>query len=217
VWHFTGLGWAGQAGRPVTEAPAGEQPVAFLSGACLAIPSESWRELGGFPAQYFMYCEDVDLSLRIRARGGELAVVPAARAVHDYDFDKGDFKWRMLERNRWATIVRNYPAPLLTLLAPALLATELAIWAAAVQGGWWRMKALATADLVRSFPRLLSERRALRRDRTVDAAVFAQGLTAELDSPFLGATAANPAVRAVLRTYWATVRSLLSVFRSRSA
>ena len=41
----------------------------------------------------------------------------------------------MLERNRWATVIRTYPLPLLLLVAPALLAAEPLILAAAGGGG----------------------------------------------------------------------------------
>jgi len=78
-------------------------------------PRRTWQQLGGFADDYFMYHEDVDLSLRLRLAGGRIGVIPDARVDHDYDFDKGPAKWRVLERNRWATLLRTYPAPLLAL------------------------------------------------------------------------------------------------------
>src|SRR5690606_6019201 len=101
--------------------------VGFASGACLALPRRAWEALGGFSPDFFMYHEDVDLSLRMRLIGGRVGVDPAARVHHDYAFAKGPAKWRALERNRWATIVRCYPGPLLAAVAPALLALELAL------------------------------------------------------------------------------------------
>lgn len=209
VLHFTGLGWAGQAGEPLGAAPAGIAEVGFLSGACLAIPRDTWAAAGGFPPQFFMYCEDVDLSLRLRLAGGRLAVDPGAVVVHDYDFDKGLGKWRLLERNRWATIVRTYPAPLLVLIAPALIVTEAAIWLTAVRAGWVTMKALATLDTVRALPRLMRERRSIQAARTIDAARFAAGLTDQLSSAYLGDLARSRWVRRALALYWRTVRLLL--------
>jgi GT2 family glycosyltransferase len=211
VLHFTGLGWAGQAGEPVTAAPSTVADVGFLSGACLAIPRRTWDVAGGFPAEFFMYCEDVDLSLRLRLRGGRLAVDPRAVVVHDYDFDKGLDKWRLLERNRWATIVRTYPTSLLALVLPALVATEAAIWFAAARGGWLRMKARATLEVVRAGPRLLRERHAIQATREVDTATFAAGLTDEPSSLYLGALARHPLVRGSLRLYWRVALALLGV------
>ena len=129
--HFTGIVWAGGHGRPLAEAPAAGE-VVCLSGACLAIPLTTWRELGGFPERFFLYHEDVDLSLRLRLRGDTLGIEPAAVVAHDYEFGASEHKWRWLERNRLAFLVRDYPGALLVLLAPALLATEAGIRASSV-------------------------------------------------------------------------------------
>src|SRR5918993_492744 len=81
--------------------------------------------------------------LRVRLAGGSLGVAAAARADHLYEFDKGPAKWRYLERNRWATLIRVYPSALLALLAPALFATELALIPLAAIGGWLPQKLAA--------------------------------------------------------------------------
>ncbi len=48
----------------------------WVNAACLVLPGPVWRDLGGFDEAYFMYCEDVDLSLRIRLAGLSLVRVP---------------------------------------------------------------------------------------------------------------------------------------------
>jgi hypothetical protein len=206
--HFTGIVWAGGHGLPVSAAPpAGE--VTCLSGACLAIPLATWREVGGFPEEFFLYHEDVDLSLRLRMRGGVLGIDPAAVVAHDYEFDAGPGKWLWLERNRLAVLVRTYPAPLLALLAPALLATEAALLLVAAAGGWGRQKLAAELGFLRWLPRLLRERRELQAERTVSAAEFADWLSADLDSPFISVAARSLPARLLLRGYWSAVRALL--------
>jgi N-acetylglucosaminyl-diphospho-decaprenol L-rhamnosyltransferase len=209
VVHFTGIAWAGDAGRPLSEAPASPREVPFVSGACLAVRSEDWRREGGFPAEFFTYCEDVDLSLRLRLAGGRLGVEPDARVDHDYEFVKGPAKWRMLERNRWATVIRTYPGPLLFLLLPALLTTELALMFVSLGGGWSRQKILATLDTLRSMPRLLRERRGIQAQRRIGAAAFAAYLTPDLSSPYLGRASGNSALSWMLRAYWRLVRLIL--------
>ena len=203
VVHFTGIAWAGQA------AAGPPREVAFVSGACLAIPRSVWERAGGFAEHYFMYQEDVDLSLRLRLAGARLGVEPAAIVDHDYEFGKGAGKWRRLERNRWATIVRCYPGALLLALAPALVATELALLAVAASGGWLPQKLAAGRETVRALPRLVRERRAVQATRTVSVAEFAAWLTPDLDSPYLGSAGRSRLLRGLLRAYWRLVLALL--------
>ena len=102
-----------------------------------------------------------------------LGIEPAAVVDHDYEFGAREHKWRWLERNRWAFLIRVYPASLLILLAPALILTELALIPASIAAGWGRQKIAALAEVVRWLPRLLSERRQVQATRTVSVAEFA--------------------------------------------
>jgi GT2 family glycosyltransferase len=207
--HFTGIVWAGGHDQPLAAAPPAKEVVS-LSGACLAIPRRVWDEVGGFPAEYFLYHEDVDLAMRLRLRGLRAGVEPAAVVAHDYVFGVNADKWRWLERNRLAFLVRVYPGALLALLAPALLATELALLPVAAAGGWGRQKLRADVEFLRWLPRLLRERRQLQATRTVSAAQFASLLTPDLDSPFISPLARSLPARLLLRTYWRVVRLLLN-------
>lgn len=208
--HFTGIVWSGDHGRPLAEVGR-RREVTALSGACLAIPRRSWEEAGGFPAPFFLYHEDVDLSLRLRLAGGVLGIEPGAVVDHDYEFASGQPKWLWLERNRLAFLARTYPAGLLALLAPALLLTELALLPASLSGGWGRQKLAALGEAARWLPRLLGERRRIQATRTVSAAEFAAWLTPDLDSPFIPAAARSAPVRHALRAYWRAVRWLLQL------
>ena len=52
-----------------------------MNAACLVLPQPVWQALKGFDEAYFMYCEDVDLCLRLRLAGLALVRAPA-QVVH---------------------------------------------------------------------------------------------------------------------------------------
>lgn len=54
----------------------------WLSGACFAISREMWERIGGFDDDYFLYWEDIDLSVRAAAAGARLHVDYDVTAVH---------------------------------------------------------------------------------------------------------------------------------------
>lgn len=59
-----------------------QQPVHWVTGAFMAFKSTVFRELGGFDERYFMYCEDVDICLRMQLAGYSLARADATVIHH---------------------------------------------------------------------------------------------------------------------------------------
>lgn len=55
----------------------------WLSGACLWFTRDAWELTQGFDDAYFLYWEDVDISVRAARAGARLLVVDDALAVHD--------------------------------------------------------------------------------------------------------------------------------------
>jgi N-acetylglucosaminyl-diphospho-decaprenol L-rhamnosyltransferase len=207
--HYLGFGWAGALGEPVAAAGGEPREVGFCSGAALAVRRSAWDAAGGFDERYFMYGEDLDLSLRLRLAGHGVGVVPAARVEHEYAFAKGDYKWFYLERNRWWTVLGAYPGALLALLAPALLAFELVLLVAAWRGGWLRAKLRAQATVARELPAILERRRRVQATRAVGAGAFARAFVASLDSPHLAMGRAVPGAERAQALYWRAARALL--------
>lgn len=58
--------------------------VSWASGACMLVRGDVFDSLGGFAAEFFpLYCDDVDLSWRVRLAGRRCIHVPDAVVHHD--------------------------------------------------------------------------------------------------------------------------------------
>lgn len=55
----------------------------WVNGAFLLFPAEVYQELGGFDTKFFMYCEDVDICLRIALSGYLLKVCSRTTVEHE--------------------------------------------------------------------------------------------------------------------------------------
>ena len=56
--------------------------IAWVCGAALLIPKMLFEKIGGFDESYFMYCEDVDLCLKVRKEGFSIRQVVNTNVMH---------------------------------------------------------------------------------------------------------------------------------------
>jgi GT2 family glycosyltransferase len=206
--HFTGLSWAGGNGEPAT-AHAQRRSVPSLSGCCFVIGRDLWRELDGFPAKYFAYHEDTELSLRLWQRGLRPQYVPDAVARHHYEFSRNQRKLYLVERNRLITLLTAYEGRTLVVLAPVLLLTEVAMLIAALAGGWLSPKVRGWIWLWRNRAWLRERRRVLQAQRQVPDGVIADVMTARVTPYNVEAPPGIGAFNAIAGAYWTMARPLL--------
>ncbi len=60
-----------------------ERSVGWLSAACLLCRREAFDRAGGFDERFFIYFEDIDLCVRVRAAGWKLLYVPSVEVGHE--------------------------------------------------------------------------------------------------------------------------------------
>lgn len=61
----------------------------WASGSCLLVRSSVYNRIGGFDSEhFFLYCNDVDLSWRIRLAGQRVVHIPRAVVFHDKRVDR---------------------------------------------------------------------------------------------------------------------------------
>jgi GT2 family glycosyltransferase len=99
-------------GRPPEDFPVAEE-VLFPSGSAALYRRAMLEDVGGFDADFFLYCEDTDLGLRARWRGWKCLYEPRAVVEHHYSHSAGrasPLKAYFVERNRLFVVAKNFPA-----------------------------------------------------------------------------------------------------------
>jgi N-acetylglucosaminyl-diphospho-decaprenol L-rhamnosyltransferase len=87
--------------------------VGSVIGSFLLVPRTVWEELGGFDTRFFMYGEDVDLSLRAGAAGYRPVFVPDAVVTHELgaSTDSRPERMAMVYRGKATVIRKHWPQP----------------------------------------------------------------------------------------------------------
>lgn len=82
--------------------------VSAVTGACLMIRKALFNEVGGFNPHFFTAYQDVDLCLRLRARGLRIVATPRALLFHHESVSRQgyyDMIDRMLLLDRWEDVI----------------------------------------------------------------------------------------------------------------
>ncbi|MFI2753076.1 glycosyltransferase family 2 protein [Cellulomonas sp. P22] len=206
--HILGLSWAGSMGEPAAQ-HATRQPVASASGACMALSRSLWESLGGLVEPFFAYAEDLELCWRCWQRGLRVEYVPTAVAVHHYEFSRTPLKMYLVERNRLAFVLTCYGGRTLLLLAPVLIAFELALVAVAAKQGWLRQKVRGWWWLVTHARWIRARRAEVQRDRRVSDRELADLMTDQFDPAQFALPVGSHLLQEALARYWRSVRRAL--------
>ena len=167
-------------GLPDTGLPLAQTAERFTATGCaFLVDAELFRRLGCFDGDYFLNCEETDLSWRIWLAGGKIIGVPAARLHHRgaagvnpegqtkvIESRTSDTKRYLTNRNWILSLLKNSQHILLLLLIPHLLLLLAEALASLVLVRRWshvrRAYLSAIVDAFRMMPHVCEWRRKIR-------------------------------------------------------
>ncbi len=131
-----------------------------------------------FDADFFSYCEDVDMAWRAQLLGWRALFTPLARAHHVGSGSlRGQLRFvakpawfqRHVIKNRYLTLIKNAPARRVFLLLPALILADLLIWFYLIVKSPRRVLLLMQAygQVLRLLPSAMRKRKTIQGRRTV--------------------------------------------------
>lgn len=156
-------------GAPAAATPPASVPLLGPTGAAAAYRRDLLRDLGGFPAAYFLYYEDLEVAFRARRRGWSCGWVDEPLVRHDHVSGAGQRKLYYLQRGRRLFRLRNGDAPW---SGPGSALEEAGSWLRAALRGRLGDARRARRDAARRFR---EDPVRFADDGPVDPAWFARG------------------------------------------
>ena len=187
--HFLGFSWSGGY-KKLSSQFLSIQEVPVASGSACLFSRQLVDKIGIFDDYYFMYHEDVDLSVRSRLAGFKNYLAPNAKVWHKYSFSFGTKKFYYSERNRLIMLFSYYKFLTIVAILPMFIATELSLLFYALFTGWLKWKIKSYGGFLRAGFHIWRKRRQAGRIRQLSDADLLSIMTgrlkfAEVDGPFL--------------------------------
>ena len=162
------------------------RPTTIVTAAAALYRREALEAAGGFDDDYFLYCEDGDVCLRMLLCGYSGLYVPEPKAFHVRGGTVGarsELSRFYLVRNALITLLKDMPASILLRSLPKIALYQYGRLVAARKQGVARTTLRAYAAFVRTIPATLRKRRAVQRARRIRPAEFAGQLRTDYPMP----------------------------------
>ncbi len=171
-YEYYVYGWC--ATRGVNETDEGQYdlrlPTVGGTGAGSIYRRAALERAGGFDGDYFMYCEEVDLGLRVLMAGYRGLYIPSPKAFHVAGAKTSrtpELPRRLLYRNQLVTLVKDVPWSILWRALPKALLYLHHQYSAERRNGSPGVALGAYAEFLRMLPATLRKRRGVMRRRAI--------------------------------------------------
>jgi GT2 family glycosyltransferase len=162
-----------------------QRATAIVTAAAALYRREALDAVGGFDEDYFLYCEDGDVCLRMLLSGYSGLYVPEPKAFHVRGGTvggKSDLQRFYLVRNALITLLKDPPVSVLLRSTPKIVLYHWGQLVSARRDGYARTVLRAYRSFLRMVPATLRKRRAVQRGREISPAAFAS--LVRTDYPF---------------------------------
>ncbi|MFP4514722.1 MAG: glycosyltransferase family 2 protein [Parcubacteria group bacterium] len=160
--HFLGFGLVSYYGKDDRKINNYNHKFTYASGCSFLIRKEVFEEIAGYNEEFYMYHDDVELSLKTRLLGYNIILAPKSVVYHKYEFSRSIRMLYYMERNRLMTLFLFYNIKTLLLLTPALILSELGLIIYSSFNSWLLIK-LKTYKYFFSFKNIATIRRERKR------------------------------------------------------
>ncbi|MFA7244326.1 MAG: glycosyltransferase family 2 protein [Patescibacteria group bacterium] len=145
----------------------------YVFGACAGASvyrKALFEKIGLFDEDFFMYLEDVDISLRAQYAGFKCLFVPGAIIYHMGSASAGKksgFVFKYINKNRWHVMYKNFPLSRIIIYSPLILLSELRFLAAAIVKGYFTEYIWAVKTCISEHGKMIEKRKKILRERKV--------------------------------------------------
>ncbi|MFA6106714.1 MAG: glycosyltransferase family 2 protein [Patescibacteria group bacterium] len=211
ICHFLGFGFTSGYGEPDRLIEGLPEISGYASGCSFIIKKEALEKINGYNEEFYMYHDDMEISLKARLAGYKIVLAPKSVVYHKYEFSRSVKMLYFMERNRYLVMLIFYRLPTILLILPALIFMDFGMVIYSIPGGWLKTKISVYGYFMKSkhWRAIFRERKKIKAlkklpDKKLLKNFQGQILFQEINNPVLKYIA-NP----LFNAYWKLVKKIL--------
>jgi hypothetical protein len=208
IIHFLGFGFTDAYGQPDRKIAGFPEIKGYASGCSFIMRREVLDKIGGYNEEFYMYHDDLELSLKAKMAGYQIILAPRSVIFHKYEFQRSTKMIYYMERNRYLTVLSFYSNRLLLLISPLALIMDIGMFFFSLLNGWFRSELKIYAYFLRpsTYRKIDQERQRLKKLTVVKFSQIAQNFSGriifqEINNPIL-----RWIVNPLLNMYWRLIK-----------
>ncbi len=209
-FNFLGFGLVRSYGKKEHELKGSSKDFTYVSGCALLISSILFKKINGYNEMFYMYHDDIELSLKARLSGYRACLANKAHVYHKYEMSRSLNMLYFMERNRFLTILLFYKIRTILLILPILIVIEIGLIIYSIANDWFNVKLKAIKYFLsfRNIVIISKERKKVQKLRKVSEKEFVSSFVGSLsfeNKPSFLTKAISP----ILSIYWKIIKLLI--------
>jgi GT2 family glycosyltransferase len=211
VIHFLGFGFTSAYGEADREISGYPEIKGYASGCSFIIRTELVKKIGGYNEEYYMYHDDLELSLKVKLAGYKVILAPASIIFHKYEFSRSTKMIYYMERNRYLTLLTFYPTSLLILIALPGVIMDIGMLGFSIINGWFKeeIKIYGYFFNFKNYDKIFEERGRINKFKTQPFSELAKNFVGKIEFQEIANPILKYLVNPLLNLYWQIVKKII--------
>jgi len=211
IIHYLGFGFTSAYNEPDREMIGYPKIDGYASGCSFIIRAEVYKKIGGYMEEFYMYHDDLELSLKVRLAGYKIILAPKSIIFHKYEFARSTKMIYYMERNRYLSILMFFPGWFIFLIFLPGLLMDIGMFLFSMINGWFReeIKIYSYFFNFKNYKRIEAERKKIKSYQVIPFSKIAKDFQGkiifqEINNPLL-----RFVVNPLLNVYWKIIKNII--------
>jgi len=211
VIHFLGFGFTSSYGELDREISGYPEIKGYASGCSFIIRPSVLDKIGGYNEEFYMYHDDLEISLKTRLAGFKIILAPLSIIFHKYEFSRSTRMVYYMERNRYLTLLTFYPASLIILIALPGVIMDIGMMFFSIIKGWFKeeLKIYSYFCQARNYDKIIQERERIKAFKIHSFSSLAKNFSGKIEFSEIANPILKYLVNPLLNLYWQVVKRII--------